>query len=67
MLTLREGGMLEAGHLRETAGQLRSHAQSAAQGALREQLLALAEYYDDMAADIEHPVPPAPAATALPY
>ncbi|MGO8916835.1 MAG: hypothetical protein ACLQJR_13100 [Stellaceae bacterium] len=58
--------MLDAGHLRETAGQLRNHAQSAAQGALREQLLALAEYYDDMAADIEHPLPLAPVAAAPP-
>jgi len=47
--------MLEAGHLRETAEQLRGRARVAAEGALREQLLALAEYYDDMAADIEAP------------
>jgi hypothetical protein len=57
--------MLEAGHLRETAEQLRGRAQSATQDALREQLLALAEYYDDMAADIEHPpATPVPAAGA---
>ena len=54
--------MLEASHLRETAGQLRNRARSAVD-ALREQLLALAEYYDDMAADIEGPLRPDGAAS----
>lgn len=53
MLTMRPSGSAEAGHLRETAGQLRLRARSAGEDMLREQLLALAEYYDDMAADIE--------------
>jgi len=58
--------MLEAGHLRETAQQLRGRAQSATHDALREQLLALAEYYDDMAADLESlPAPPSPLAPEL--
>ncbi len=56
--------MLEGGYLRQTAGRLRNRAQSATPGVLRDQLLALAEYYDDMAADVEPPVLPAPAAAA---
>lgn len=53
--------MLEGDYLRQAAGRLRNRVQSATPGVLRD-LLALAEYYDDMAADIEPPVPLAPAA-----
>jgi hypothetical protein len=64
MLNFRVSGAPEAGRLREAAGQLRRRAQSAAEDAQRAQLLALAEYYDDMAADMVPPVPPALAAVA---
>lgn len=56
MLNFRTSGAPEAGRLRGAAGQLRRRAQSAAEDAQRAQLLALAEYYDDMAADMEAPV-----------
>jgi hypothetical protein len=56
--------MPDAGRLRETTGQLLSRAHWATQAALRERFLVLAEYYDEMAADIE---PQAPIAAALPW
>ncbi len=45
----REDALPEPGYLRGVAEQLRSRAQSVAPERLREQLLALAEYYDGMA------------------
>lgn len=58
--------MMDANHLRGTAEQLRGRAENVAQEPVRAQLLALADYYDGMAEDIEQPVPPAavPAASA---
>lgn len=58
--------MMDANHLRGTAEQLRGRAESVAQEPIRAQLLALADYYDGMAEDIEQPVTPAaaPAASA---
>lgn len=57
--------MLEASHLRDTAEHLRGRAESVAHEPIRAQLLALAEYYDGMADDIEQPKPAdAPATSA---
>jgi hypothetical protein len=53
---VQQGSLPEPSYLREIAAQLRSRAGSDAPAALREQLLALAEYYDDMAATVTPPL-----------
>jgi hypothetical protein len=49
--------MPEASYLRGTAEHLRDRAGTMQQEPIRAQLLALAEYYDGMAEDIERPLP----------
>jgi hypothetical protein len=53
--------MSEASRLRGVADHLRGRAATAVLEPMRAQLLALADYYDGMAEDVERPAATAPA------
>jgi hypothetical protein len=57
--------MSESNRLRGVAEHLRGRAATAALEPMRAQLLALADYYDGMAEDLERPLAAVPASSSL--